>query len=402
MKSLKINDDFMWIGSLDPNLRVFDIVMYTEFGTSYNSYILKGSEKTVLVETVKVKFWDEYIEKLSEFINPAEIDYIVVNHTEPDHSGSMAQLLELSPQAQIVGSASAIKFLGGIMNKPFSSIAVKDGDSLNLGNKTLKFISAPFLHWPDSIYTYVEEDKILFTCDSFGTHYCHEDVLLSKLDNKENYLGSLKYYFDVIMGPYRKHVLTAAKKIEDLEIKIIATGHGPVVDENPRSIINTYVEWASEENPNEKATVIIPYVSAYGFTKLIAESLEKGIKDSGDIDVKLYDMVVSDSAEVLGEIYWADGVLFGSPTLVSDVLPPIMNLLTSMNPVIHSGKLVSAFGSYGWSGEAVPNIIGRLKQLRLKIFEDGLKINFKPSDADIDMIFDFGKRFGEKLLEIKK
>ena len=123
MKSLKINDDFMWIGSLDPNLRVFDIVMYTEFGTSYNSYILKGSEKTVLVETVKVKFWDEYIEKLSEFINPAEIDYIVVNHTEPDHSGSMAQLLELSPQAQIVGSASAIKFIGGIMNKPFSSIS---------------------------------------------------------------------------------------------------------------------------------------------------------------------------------------------------------------------------------------------------------------------------------------
>ncbi|MCK5763291.1 MAG: FprA family A-type flavoprotein [Clostridiales bacterium] len=398
MKSLKIKDDFMWIGALDPNLRTFDIIMHTKYGTSYNSYLLKGSEKTVLVETVKIKFWDEYIEKLSEYIDPKDIDYIVVNHTEPDHTGSIERLLQLAPNVQIVGSNAAIKFLKAIVNKPFNSLVIKDGDTLPLGNKTLKFITAPFLHWPDSIYTYVEEDKILFTCDSFGTHYCYEGILLSNLENKVNYIDSLRYYFDVIMGPYRKHVITAAKKIENLDIDIIATGHGPVIDDNPREIINQYIEWASEINPNTNKTIVIPYVSAYGYTEEMARLIKEGIQNAGKFEVKLYNMETSDNEEVMNEIYWADGVLFGSPTMVSDILPPIMKLLTSMNPVVHSGKLVSAFGSYGWSGEAVPNIIGRLKQLRLKIFEDGLKINFKPSDEEIKEIIEFGKRFGEKLL----
>jgi flavorubredoxin len=398
MKSLKIKDDFMWIGALDPNLRTFDIIMHTKYGTSYNSYLLKGSEKIVLFETVKIKFWDEYIEKLSEYIDPKDIDYIVVNHTEPDHTGSIERLLELAPNVQIVGSNAAIKFLKAIVNKPFNSLVIKDGDTLPLGNKTLKFITAPFLHWPDSIYTYVEEDKILFTCDSFGTHYCYEGILLSNLENKVNYIDSLKYYFDVIMGPYRKHVITAAKKIENLDIDIIATGHGPVIDDNPREIINQYIEWATETNPNTNKTIVIPYVSAYGYTEEMARLIKEGIQSAGKFEVKLYNMETSDNEEVMNEIYWADGVLFGSPTMVSDILPPIMKLLTSMNPVVHSGKLVSAFGSYGWSGEAVPNIIGRLKQLRLKIFEDGLKINFKPSDEEIKEIIEFGKRFGEKLL----
>jgi flavorubredoxin len=402
MKSLKIKDDFIWIGALDPDLRIFDIVMYTEFGSSYNSYLLKGTEKTVLFETVKVKFWDEYLEKLSEYTDPTKIDYIVVNHTEPDHTGSLGYLLDLAPNAKVVGSAAALKFLGGIMNKPFESITVKDGASLDLGNKTLQFISAPFLHWPDSIYTYVQEDGILFTCDSFGTHYCHEDIMLSNMTDKTDYLGSLKYYFDVIMGPYRKHLLTAHKKIKDLPINIIAPGHGPVVDDEPQKIIDQYMEWAAECNPNTKQTVVIPYVSAYGFTQEMATLIKEGIESVGDIDVSLYDMVHEDHQMVMDQIYWADAVLLGSPTLVSDVLPPIMNILTSMNPVIHAGKLVSGFGSYGWSGEAVPNIMGRLKQLRLKIFEEGIKINFKPSEEEKKLVLSFGQRFGEKLLSMKK
>lgn len=398
MQSLKIKDDFYWIGALDPDMRIFDIIMYTEFGSSYNSYLLKGSEKTVLFETVKVKFWDEYLEKLSQYTDPAAIDYIVVDHTEPDHSGSLEYLLEKAPNAKIVGSAAAIKFLGGIMNKPFESIVVKGGVTLDLGNKTLQFYAAPFLHWPDSIYTYVPEDGILFTCDSFGTHYCHDGILLSNMEDQTDYLGSLKYYFDVIMGPYRKHILTAYQKIKDLPIEIIATGHGPVVDKEPQKIINQYVEWASVGNPNTKPTVVIPYVSAYGFTRRMAELLKEGIESAGDIEVLVHDMVTADEKTVMDQIYWANGVLFGSPTMVSDILPPIMSLLSSMNPVVHAGKLVSAFGSYGWSGEAVPNIIGRLKQLRLKVFEDGLKLNFKPSPEEEENILAFGKRFGEKLL----
>ncbi|MBN2259065.1 MAG: FprA family A-type flavoprotein [Clostridiales bacterium] len=401
MKSLKIKEDFIWVGALDPNLRIFDIVMYTEFGSSYNSYILRGSKKTVLFETVKVKFWDSYIEKLREYITPEEIDYVVINHTEPDHSGSLEKLLMLAPNVQIVGSAAAIKFAGAIINKPFNSIIVKDGDTIDLGNKTLQFYMAPFLHWPDSIYTYVKEDKTLLTCDSFGTHYCYEDILLSKMTDKTDYLGSLKYYFDVIMGPYKQHVITAANKIKDLDIDIIAPGHGPVIDIDPQEIIKQYMDWATEKNPNQKHTVIIPYVSAYGYTREMAELLEIGIHSAGDIDVALYDMVEAEYKEVMEKLYWADGILLGSPTMVSDILPPIKDILSDMNPVVHAGKLVSAFGSYGWSGEAVPNIIGRFKQLRLKVFEDGLKINFKPSDSEKETIIAFGKSYGDRLLEKK-
>ena len=165
MKALEVKKDIYWVGALDPKLRIFDIIMYTPFGTTYNSYVVKGSEKTAVFETVKEKFFDEYLERLKSLdINIENIGYIVVDHTEPDHAGSVGKLLEIAKNAKVVGSEAAIKFLKEIINRDFEYIIVGDGDSINLGNKTLSFIDAPFLHWPDSIYTYVEEDKLLITC----------------------------------------------------------------------------------------------------------------------------------------------------------------------------------------------------------------------------------------------
>ena len=164
MKHLNIKDDLFWVGALDPNLRVFDIIMYTPYGTTYNSYVVKGSEKTAIFETVKAEFFDQYIARLKDLgVEPSEIDYIVVSHTEPDHAGSIGKILELAPNAKIVASPIAINYIKEIVNGDFESIPVKDGDSISLGNKTLKFMSVPFLHWPDTIYTYVEEDKTLIT-----------------------------------------------------------------------------------------------------------------------------------------------------------------------------------------------------------------------------------------------
>ena len=185
MKSLELKKDIYWIGSLDPNLRIFDIIMETEFGTTYNSYIVKGSEKIALFETVKAKCFEEYIEKIKQYVDPKKIDYIVVDHTEPDHAGSVEMLLDYAPNAKVVGSQAAIDFLREIANKDFDTIVVNHGDTLDLGNKTLKFISAPFLHWPDSIYTYIPEDKVLVTCDSFGAHYSWDEVLFSKIPQEK-------------------------------------------------------------------------------------------------------------------------------------------------------------------------------------------------------------------------
>lgn len=400
MKVLELKKDIHWVGMLDPNLRIFDIIMHTEFGTTYNSYVVKGTEKTALFETVKVKFFDEYIEKLKTLIDVYNIDYIVLNHTEPDHAGSVAKLLEYSPNAKVVGSTTAVKFMKAIANKPFEAIVVNSGDTLELGGKTLKFISAPFLHWPDSIYTYIEEDKVLFTCDSFGSHYSMDAVLFSKLDNRENYMKALRYYFDMIMGPFKPHMLKAIEKIEGLDIDIIGTGHGPVLDKNPMEIVNICKEWSTEVNPNTTKSVVIPYVSAYGYTAEMAETIAKGVASVGDVKIELFDMVYADFNEVLDKIYWADGLLLGSPTINSEALPPIWNILTNLSPIVHGKKLAGAFGSYGWSGEAVPNLTERLKQLRMKVVP-GLKVNFKPSDEELKKSFEFGVDFGQRLVGIE-
>lgn len=399
MKTLKLKDGLYWTGILDPQLRVFDIIMNTEYGTTYNSYLLKGSEKTALFETAKFKCIDEYLDKLTSLVDIKDIDYIIVDHTEPDHAGSAEKLVEMNPAIKLVGTATAISFMKEICNTEFASIIVKEGDTLSLGDKTLRFIAAPNLHWPDAMYTYVEEDKVLLTCDSFGAHYSLDQVLSSKITDQEGYMSALRYYFDNIMGPFKPYVLKAIDKIRDLEIDMVCPGHGPVLDEDPWKIINIYKGWSTEVNPNTKKTVVVPYVAAYGYTEVLANKITEGIKASGDIDVKLFDMVTADQAQVLGELYWADGILFGTPTILGEALKPIWDLTTSIFPVTHGGKIASAFGSYGWSGEAVPHLIERLKQLRMKVYGKGLRVRFKPSDAQLEDAYEFGYNFGRSVIE---
>lgn len=399
MKTLPLKKGVTHIGIQDHELRVFDIIMYTEFGTSYNSYLVQGTEKTALIETVKVKFIDEYIEKIKSLTSLDKIDYIVVNHTEPDHVGSVEKLIELMPNVTIVGSASALKFLKNITNCEFKSLLTTVVDTIDLGGKTLSFIPAPFLHWPDSIYTYLKEDKILFTCDSFGAHYAHDEVLLSTVTQQDDYKKALRYYYNMIFGPFKQHMLSAIAKIEHLPIDIIANGHGPVLDKNPMEIVALCKEWSTEINPNTKKTIVVPYVSAYGYTRMMAEEIERTVKEkySDKVDIFLYDMVEISKEVILDKIYWADALLFGSPTINSDALPPIWDLLISLNPIVHGKKYASAFGSYGWSGEAVKNIEARLKQLRFKVIP-GLRVEFKPSSSDLSEVSKFAIEFTDDLL----
>ena len=402
MKSLKLKDNIYWVGSLDPDLDVFDITMLTEFGTTYNSYVVKGSEKTALIETVKLKFHDDYLEKLKDAnTDLSDVDYIILSHTEPDHTGSIEKILEINPNILLVGSKQAIEYMKHICNREFKSIVVKDGDELSLGDKTFKFFDAKFLHWPDTIFTYLPEDKILFTCDAFGAHYSFEPVLQSKIKNNDDYMKAFRYYFDNILGPFKKFFLQAIEKIEGLDIDMVCTGHGPVLDEDPWKIINLSKELSAAKKPFEEKLVVIPYVSAYGYTKDLAEAIKKGVEEAG-IKVELYDMVYDDKDKVLERIYWADGIIFGSPTIVGDALEPIWEILYRLNPIIHKGKTVSAFGSYGWSGEAVPNIMQRLKQLRFKTVGEGLKVRFKPNEDQLKTAHEFGVEFANVIEPAKK
>ena len=372
--------------------------METEFGTTYNSYLIKGSEKTALFETAKFKFFDTYLEELEQLVDINKIYYIIVDHTEPDHAGSVEKLIEMNPNIKIVGTAVAISFLKNIVNRDFYSIAVKENDTLSLGDKTLHFMILPNLHWPDTMYTYIAEDKVLVTCDSFGSHYTFDGVLRSQVTDEDGYMRALKYYFDNIIGPFKPYMLKALNRIENLDIDMICTGHGPVLDCNIQEIMDTYRQWSTVINPNQQKTVVIPYVSAYGYTAEIAEEIAKGIRESGKIDVHLHDMVTSDKDEVLADIGFADGILFGTPTIVGEALKPIWDLTTSMFACTHGGKLASAFGSFGWSGEGVSHIVERLKQLRMKVV-DGLKIKFKPGKNDLIEAYDYGYDFGCVLLD---
>ncbi len=400
MQQLRLTNDLYWNGILDPDLRIFDIIMHAPFGTTYNSYMLLGSEKNALIETVKASFCEQYIASVEKIKRLSEIDYIIVNHTEPDHAGSLERILDINPGITVIGSQTAILFLKHILNREFNSMTVKDGDTVSLGNKTLEFMILPNLHWPDTMYTYVREDGLLFTCDSFGSHYSHEGVLRSTLTGKdeENYKESLKQYYDDIIYPFRKPYMTnALERIKGLNIKMILTGHGPVLDSAIDEVIRLYTEWSYSKNPNKRKTVIIPYVSAYGYTRELAGIIKEGIEAAGDIDVRCYDMVETDTASVISQIEFADGILFGTPTILGDALKPIWDIVTSMYYPMHKGRLASAFGSFGWSGEGVGNIIVRLKQIKLDVL-DGLCVRFKPGETDRKKAYDFGYNFAKKLL----
>ena len=398
MKAFKIKQNLYWTGVLDPELRVFDIIMETRYGTSYNSYLLEGSEKTALFETAKEAFFDEMVGYIESVASVSEIDYLIMDHTEPDHAGSIAKLLNLNPHITIVATGPALQFLKHIINTDFNSIAVSDGMTLSLGDKTLEFMVLPNLHWPDTMYTYVHEIQTLFTCDSFGSHFAAPGILRSSVRDEEGYADATKYYFDCIIGPFAyPYMYNALERIRDLEIEHICCGHGPVLDSHFDQIFGWYREWCKAPAKKEKKLVVMPYVSAYGYTKALSEAIAKGVEDAG-AEVHRYDLVFDDKTNLPADMAAADGYLFGTPTILGEALEPVYNLTLGMYPPVFKGRLASAFGSYGWSGEGVPHIIERLKQIRLRVL-DGFRVRFRPDANQLADAYDFGYNFGCVLLK---
>lgn len=396
---IDITSDVKWIGVLDYDILTFDIVMHTEFGTTYNSYFINARKK-VLIEVAKEKFSATYQKKLRSLTNPADISYIILDHTEPDHSGSLKQMLQLAPSATVVGSGNAIRYLEDMLNMPFRSLVVKDGDTLDLGDKTLRFISAPNLHWPDSIYTYLEEEKILFTCDSFGAHYCTYEM---KDDLTKDYLAAHKYYFEVIMRPFSRFMLKAVERIKSLDIEYICPGHGPILQENRKQIISLTEKYAAEyiqiSNVQAKRHILIAYVSAYGYTKKAAEIIGAAIMESAGFTMDIVDIENLTPSEMESYMISSDALLVGSPTINQNTLGPVFTLFSVINPIRDKGKLAGSFGSYGWSGEAPKIIIENLKNLKLKIFEEPAAFKFLPSGQKEETLKEFGRRFALKFEE---
>lgn len=395
-KILDVTNDVKWIGVLDPDLVTFDVVMETKYGTTYNSYFIDDVEKTI-IETTKERFWDVYENKIRRLTDPAEIRYIILNHTEPDHSGNLKNLLKIAPNATVIGSGNAIRYLNDLTGEPFRHRIVKDGETLVTGRKTFRFISAPNLHWPDSMYTWLEPDNVLFTCDSFGAHYCDERMFDDQVGNWDD---AFKYYFDVILKPFSKFMLKAIDKIRNLPVRVIATGHGPIL----RSHWETYVE-RSEQYAREyiglpeNNRVFIPYVSAYHNTGLMADKIAEGVRSAGNITTDVCDIEMMPLDEIGERIARSKGLIIGSPTINQNILLQIFQVFAMINPIRDRGKLAGAFGSYGWSGEGEKIIAANIECLKLKYIGQSLFTKFTPHAPELERAFEYGSHFGKELLK---
>lgn len=378
---LELKKNVYFVGSFNPNMRVFDIIMETQYGTSYNAYLVCG-EKTALIETVHDRFCEDYFDKIREIVPLESIDYVICNHTEPDHSGSLVELIRLNPDITVIASAAGIKNLNSITNTQFHAQVAKDGDTLDLGaDLVLKFIIAPNLHWPDSMFTYLESRKILFSCDVLGSHYCEPRVFDDKISYPEAYESAFRHYFDCIVAPFKPFVLSGLKKIEGLDIDMVCNSHGPVLRTRIAWAIEKYKEWSTPK-VNEKKTVAVFYVSAYGYTRKMAEKITEELNHKG-ISATCYDVIHHDMAYLREKLEESDGFLLGSPTINRDALKPIWDVLSVCDAISNKGKPVAIFGSYGWSGEACGMLAERVNSLKLKLVGEPLKVVFKPTEEDL-------------------
>ncbi len=401
MSAIKITDRISSVGILNPILRIFDVVMKTDYGTTYNSYIVKGDEKTALIETCHLTYFDEYIKNIREVCDPQSIDYIVMNHCEPDHSGALRKLLELCPKATVVVSRAGALFLKNITNRddlPIQSAA--DGDKIDLGGISLNFISAPFLHWADSMFTYVPEERLVFSCDFLGCHYCEPHYFDTRIVYPEKYADALDYYYAAIFSPFTPYVREGLKKLEAIEFNIACTSHGPILTREGKLpfVLERYKELCAEKK--RKAPLIpVFYCSAYGNTRAIAKQIASGILEAiPDADCKVFDINDYDMGYLSGLVNTSDAFCIGSPTINADAVAPVWQLLSHIDGINIKKRPTLAFGSYGWSGEAVPNLLARLKGLRTKPFEEnGFKVCFVPSEADLAAAKELGRAFGDSL-----
>lgn len=392
---LQLKENLFYVGVQDAALRVFDIIMNTPYGTSYNAYVLKGSQKTALIDASKDGFEEEFLRRVQEVTPLDKIDYLIVSHTEPDHAGIIPLLVEKNSNLELVGTNSAITFVTNIIKQSFKSRAVKKGDTLDLGDRQLQFYPMPNLHWPDTLFTYDPVSGALFTCDFFGAHFSWDGVLLSKMEDKSAYHAAQYQYFLDIMAPFRKpFAVNGIKCTRELNPKIICTGHGPVLDVDLDYTLEKYEEWC-QVPAREGKSVAIVYVSAYKYTKALADVIADTLEKEG-VAVKMMEATSTKTDDILNEISLSTGVLFGSPTFLGDVLKPIGQVLTALYPFMVSGKKASAFGSYGWSGEAVDNILERARQLKMKTM-DGIKVRLRPSEEDLQKVRDFARQFAQFL-----
>lgn len=379
----KLKDGIYSVGAIDWDRRLFDELIPLPDGTTYNAYIIKGEEKTALLDTVDPAKKDELIGNLKS-LKVEKIDYIIAHHAEQDHSGTIPDILSLYPEAKVVTNSKCKGFLMDLLHIPEDKfIVVNDGDTLSLGGRTLKFIFTPWVHWPETMVTYLTPDNILFTCDFFGSHYASSDLFVK---DKEKVLEDAKRYYAEIMMPFRFQIRKNLEKIKDLKIDIIAPSHGLVYDE-PELIINAYREWISDEVKN---MVLIPYVSMHGSTFRMVNYLIDALIKRG-IGVKPFNLIKTDIGELAMALVDAATIVIGTPTVLAGPHPHVVYATYLVGALRPKTKFISIIGSYGWGGKTVDTLKSLIPTLKAEIIEP-LLIKGDPDEGDFNLIDEFADK----------
>jgi anaerobic nitric oxide reductase flavorubredoxin len=377
-----------WVGVVDWGLRHFHgHELSTHRGSAYNSYLIKD-EKTVLVDTVWGPFQDEFLANLRQVTDPTKIDIVVVNHSEPDHSGSLPALLELCPNAQVVVSKRGAESVPGHYHKQWNFLPVKTGDKINIGSCELAFVEATMLHWPDSMFTYVTGKNLLLSNDAFGQHYASAYRFNDQVDQDELFQEALKYYAN-ILTPFSDQVLRKIQELValNLSIDMIAPSHGVLWRKDPMQIVTKYQQWASQQAG--KGAVIL-YDTMWQATRKMAQAIGEGLIAAGAA-YKLFNMATSDRNDVIAEILQARAVIVGSPSMNKGLLPSIAPIMEDLKGLRFKNKIGAAFGSFGWSGECVKLIEEHLAKCGIPPAAPGVLAKWQPTEADLDNCRNLGK-----------
>lgn len=390
--SFKIRDGITWVGKIDWELRKFHGEEYsTHRGSSYNAFLLQD-EKTVLIDTVWMPFAKEFVDNLRKTVDLNKIDAIVINHGEVDHSGALPELMKYIPDTPIYCTANAVKSLKGQYHKDWNFKTVKTGDKLSLGSKELIFIEAPMLHWPDSMFSYLTGENILFSTDAFGQHYASEMMYNDLVDQAELYQEFIKYYAN-ILTPFSKMVDRKIKEVVglNLSVEMICPAHGILWRDNPLQAVTKYAEWALDYQENQ---ITVIYDTMWNGTRRMAEAIAKGLKEADpEVVVKVFNSGKSDKNDIITEVFKSKAIIVGSPTVNKGVLSSIAGIMEEIKGMAFKNKKAAAFGTYGWSGESPKVITEMLKDGGFAVVDEGLKELWYPGDQAIDNCVSFGSKF---------
>ncbi|MDX9916984.1 MAG: anaerobic nitric oxide reductase flavorubredoxin [Gudongella sp.] len=392
--SFKLTDKVTWVGKIDWELRRFHGDEYsTDKGSSYNSYLIRD-KKTVLIDNVWGPYAEEFVANLKKEIDLNEIDYIIQQHAESDHSGALPLLMKEIPDTPIYCTKNGKNIIKGHYHQDWNFVEVKTGDTLDIGDSTLTFVEARMLHWPDSMFTYMSGENILFSNDAFGQHYASEYMFNDLVDQCELFTEAIKYYAN-ILTPFSKLVTMKINEVLsfNLPLSMIATSHGVIWRDNPAQIVHKYLEWADAYQENQ---ITLVYDSMWHGTRRMAEAIAEGIREEDpEVNVKLQNAALLDKNDIVTEIFKSKGVLIGSSTINKSILHSIGGLLDMIAGLGFEKKKAASFGSYGWSGESVGILDKRLEEAKFELVQPGIKALYNPDEAAKEECREFGRNFAK-------